>query len=164
MNWKKMAEALGQAYGHDFKLNKMNKQGLSDESRLLLKGKHSSDDIDARHQFTHGTNIGKYDFNKANDRAVERADLADKDFYYSSDVEKELDDIVDKRSDAALNKAFEQEFDSAVKRHASEDPSRGKWTEDEVRSQAIDMLKSGADISDVLGFLRGDIDYVNIPR
>lgn len=163
MNWKKMAEAFGQAYGRDFKLNKMNKQGLNDESRLLLKGKRSSDDTDARQQFTHGTRIGKYDFNKANDRAIEKADLADKDFYYSSDVEKELDDIVDKRSDAALNKDFEREFDRAVKQHVSEDPNRGKWSEGEVRNQAIDMLKSGADISDVLRFLRGDIDNVNIP-
>jgi hypothetical protein len=127
-----------------------------------LKGKRSSDDSDARKQFTHGTKIGKYDFNKANDRAIDRANLADKDFYDASDVEEELVDIVDKRSDAALKKDFEREFDRAIKQHVSKDPNRGKLSVDEVRNQAIDMLKSGTDISDVLRFLRGDIDNVNI--
>lgn len=80
-----------------------------------------------------------------------------------SDLSRQISRLEDKQSDAALNKDFEQEFDRAVKQHTLDDPNRGKWSEDEVRNQAIDMLKSGADISDVLRFLRGDIDNVNIP-
>lgn len=159
--WKKMAEAFGQAYGRDYKLNKMNKRGLSDESRLLLKGKRSSDDTDAMQQFTHGTNVGKRDFNKANDRAVEKADLAGKDSYNSSDVESELDDIVDKRSDAALQKDFDEAFEESFNKakgtfNEAMDKLGGYAPEDKeqaygrLRQLMIDKLKSGEPIQDVL--------------
>ena len=137
----------------------MNKRGLSDESRLLLKGKRNSDDTDAMQQFTHGTDVGKRDFNKANDRTIKKTDLAGKDSYNSSDVENELDDIVDKRSDAALQKDFDEAFDEALsKRVKRQSDAEGrmdiKELEDDLRKEAIEMLKdpnnSIADVLDVL--------------
>lgn len=61
-----------------------------------------------------------------------------------------------------LQKDFDEAFDEAVKTHTKEDPNRGKFTEEEVRGEAIDMLKGGAKIEDVFDFLRGKIDYVKM--
>lgn len=76
------------------------------------------------------------------------------------ELRKRMDELSDEATDKSLQSDFERGFDDAVKTHTKEDPNRGKFTEEEVRGDAIDMLKGGAEIKDVFDFLRGKIDYV----
>lgn len=69
-------------------------------------------------------------------------------------IDRGIDKAIDEESDRALQKGFDEEFDQAIRRH---DLSRE--TEADLRNEAIDMLKTGRDISDVLEFLRGRFKY-----
>lgn len=60
------------------------------------------------------------------------------------------------RTDDALQADFDREFDDAIARHSDGRPTTGRGSDDDIRGMAIDMLKNGSDISDVLRLLRGE--------
>lgn len=80
--------------------------------------------------------------------------------YTTEELQKLLDKKLDKQSDIRLRKDFQDVLDSAVSRSVRGNFNRGFFNEDETRNDAIYMLKSGADPSDVLDLLNGKIDYV----
>ena len=69
-------------------------------------------------------------------------------------IDRGIDKAIDEDTDLALQKGFDEEFDQAIRRH-----ELPREIEDDLRNEAIDMLKTGRDISDVLEFLRGRFKY-----
>ena len=78
------------------------------------------------------------------------------------EIRKRMDEFSDETTDRGLQEDFDEAIDEAIKFNTKHDPQRGRWTEEEVRAGAIEFLKGGAKIEDVMDFLRGKIDYVEM--
>lgn len=159
--WK-MAKAFGRAIvnkSDDHPIKQAARESISKD----IERKYVAGDADAGDRAA-AFNKGYFEGGRAS-----RGKQAPQDYYtYGPEdadaAEARLDDFTDKETDKALTEGFnfEQAFNDAVKTHTKEDPNRGKFTEKEVRSGAIDMLKGGAEIEDVYDFLRSKIDYVKM--
>ena len=82
--------------------------------------------------------------------------------YTPEKLQNLLDKELDKESDKRLKEDMRDVLDSAVSRSVRGNFNRGKFTEDETRADAIYMLKSGVDPSDVFDLLNGNIDYIHV--
>lgn len=78
------------------------------------------------------------------------------------ELRKRMNELSDEATDKSLQNDFDEAIDEAIKYNTKYDPQRGRWTEEEVREGAIEFLKGGAKIEDVMDFLRGKIDYVKM--
>lgn len=68
--------------------------------------------------------------------------------------------FLDKVADEIVRRDLEKELDNSVMNSVRGNFNRGFFNEDEVRRDVNYMLKSGADVNDVLDLLNGKIDYV----
>lgn len=68
--------------------------------------------------------------------------------------------FLDKVADEIVRRDLEKELDNSVMNSVHGNFNRGFFTEDEVRRDVNYMLKSGADVNDVIDLLNGKIDYV----
>lgn len=155
--WK-MAKALGRAIvnkSDDHPIKQAARESISKD----IERKYVAGDMEAGDRAA-AFNEGYFEGGRAS-----RGKQAPQDYYTHGpkDVdaaEARLDEFTDKA--LAKDFDFEQAFNDAIKTHVKEDPNRSKFTEDELRKECINMLKSGADISDVFEYLRGNTDYIKV--
>lgn len=166
-NWKKMAEAFGELAGRNMQKGKAS--NVDDWSRNA-----ASKSKDTRKAYAEGKQLGKAMQESADeiDAAAERGETRylprPNDMYY--DDLKEVNQL-NKGPGHSLEKDFEEEFEDALKQSVDNYAERARrshrsfpgdeplevnkvTTEDAIRRQAIEMLKKGETIPDVLDILR----------
>lgn len=167
MNWKKIAEAFGRA---------VNDPGATQNGRKLVfesktvknrPGDVAYDDKDtpAQRAFKHGLFEGDEEYAIAKDATRERYDGEDPDVRRNV-MEDEFERREDIVTDNRLEKEFDKGFEAALAKRRSNirnamGDARGAEEAadagiDDIRKAAIEMLKSGKDIGDVLRILRGE--------
>lgn len=147
-DWK-MAIAFGRAQrGSSSKAAKMARERFESDINH-----YSQPDASARAEAFHrGSEEGWMD-----DRASERLTRGFEDPNRRQEVRERFNDAAEEmRTDKALQEDFDREFDDAIARHSEGRPESGRGSDDDIRGEAIDMLKNGSDISDVLRLLRGE--------
>ena len=159
-NWKKMAEAFGRAMNE--RVGKENHTRFtinsSKTARRANDPRHDFDDNFSDTPESAAYSVGQFhgneNFSVGHDQARESAGTA---FPRSSDVSRRISRIEDENSDTRLAKDFENEFEEAYKsaldrhdrqtaRNAFKDG--GFDSDDDIRAQMIEELKSGVDLSD----------------
>lgn len=158
-NWKKIAEAFGRAFNSPAATIR-NQELIADSKTVKsLPGRRQSDLTPEQRAAQKGYDEGE----RLND-AVD-ADLGENSY----DAERAgvyRDKVEDAYTDMQLRKDFDEAFEEALaKRRGKIRDAMGDAHDaeeaadagiDDIRKAAIEMLKSGRDIGDVLRILRGE--------
>lgn len=167
MNWKKIAEAFGRAVNDPGATQKGRKLVFESKTVKNRPGDVAYDDKDtpAQRAFKHGMFEGDEEYAIAKDATRERYDGEDPDVRRNV-MEDEFERREDIVTDNRLEKEFDEGFDAALAKrrgkirdamgdaHGAEEAADAGI--DDIRKAAIEMLKSGKDIGDVLRILRGE--------
>lgn len=158
-NWKKVAEAFGRAFNSPTATIRGQELVADSKTVKSLTGKHSSDLTPEQRAAQKGYGEGE----QIND-AVE-GDLG-KDSYDVDRAGEYRDKVEDAYTDMQLNKEFDEAFEEALNKRRGKirgamGDARGAEEAadagiDDIRKAAIEMLKSGQDIGDVLRILKGE--------
>lgn len=158
----KLGAELVRAIGRKAHLVSHKKKNFLDEVPeewvYLFKGKRKPSEIITDEEFPYGGyyRLGLHD-------AGDIGTMASVHYGYTPEkLQNLLDKELDKQSDIRLRENFQDVLDSAISRSVRNNFNRGKFTEDETRADAIYMLKSGVDPSDVFDILNGNIDYIHV--
>lgn len=139
--WKKMAEAFGRA---------VRRPGTGTRGKPFGE---AAERVGAGFEFNHGRWQG--------DMAEEEAAKKTRDF--GPEYQKEFDNAVEEQTDERLKADFDEAFDRALKGAANRQYTTNNRRdmlgtvndiEDDFREQAIEMLKEGKPIEDVLDILK----------
>lgn len=160
---KKLANAFGKAVQHPEATPEGRELVYKSKTVKNMPGDYrvTGQDTPAQRAFKAGRYQGDENYELSRDAIDERYSGEDRDVRKAV-AGQEVDAMEDFNSDYRLKEEFENEFDKLTKRNVRENPQRNSFTEDEVRKESINMLKSGADISDVFEYLRGNTDYIKV--
>ena len=166
MNWKKIADAFGRAIKDPGATQKGRKLVFESETVKNRPGDvdYYDEDTPAQRAFKRGMVEGNEEYSIARDATRERYDGEDPDVRRNV-MEDEFERREDIVTDNRLKKEFDKGFEEALAKRRGEirnamGDARGAEEAadagiDDIRKTAIEMLKSGQDIGDVLRILRG---------
>lgn len=167
-SWNKIAEAFGRALSRPDIRNEMNvfgknsKQGIRDRRDLFDLVEKKAKDNDAEDELYRGMMDGE------DDETIlwqEKYEPENKDPSYDK-RQKDFDNRTDEREATALQQDFDNSFEEALNKRRGKirdamGDARGAEEAadvgiDDIRRAAIEMLKSGQDIGDVIRILKGE--------